>query len=35
VEWVGPVVRMYEGRTVKEIYMKVNWMEVEEREDLD
>jgi hypothetical protein len=35
LEWIGPVVRMYQGRTIKEIYIRVNRMEVEEGEDLD
>jgi hypothetical protein len=38
LEWTGPIVRMYQGRAVKEMYIRVNWMEVEEEEkeeDLD
>jgi hypothetical protein len=33
LEWIGHVVRMDQGRTVKKIFLRVNWRE--EGEDLD
>jgi hypothetical protein len=34
LEWIGHLVRVDQGRTVKKIF-DINWKEVEEGEDLD